>query len=240
MTDQEIYDLYVLQSKNVRRLKQVNANLVKDINLYLRKNNEFQVKIKTKLFALLYCTLSEAQFIQIIHTPNGFSSNEIEEIKSAKNRKLEDGWKLMIAFAIDKVGDWTKNNDLEKRRDSLLQIVDNYIIKPSILRNKIAHGQWEFALNRGNTNENEELSIQLKGLDVVKVSKWFEVHQYMALIVRDLIQSPKKGFHNNYWVNFAALEQYLNSSKNWTLETKKNLLRKKPIIGEVKKVKKEK
>ena len=229
MTDQEIYDLYVLQSKNVRRLKQVQANLVKDINFYLRKNNEFQVEIKTKLLALLHCTLSEAQFIQIVHTPDGFLSSEIEKIKAAKNSKLEDGWKLMIDLAMDKVGDWNNTKDLLERRNSLLKIIADYIISPSILRNKIAHGQWEFALNRENTKENEDLTAQLKDLNIVEITKWFDIHQYMGLIIRDLIQSPKKGFHNNYWVNLTNLEEYLIKSKNWSLETKKTELKKKPI-----------
>ena len=213
MTEQEIYDIYVLQSKNVRRLKQVQTNLVKDINYYLRKSNEFQVEIKTKLLALLHCTLSEAQFIQIVHTPDGFSSDEIEKIKIAKNSKLEDGWKLMIDFAMNKVGDCNNNIDLSNRRNSLLKIIDDYIIRPSIIRNKIAHGQWEFALNRENNKENVELTIQLKQLDVVQIAKWFEIHQFMALIIRDLVQSPKKGFHNNYWVHLTGLEQYLKDTK---------------------------
>lgn len=46
MDNQEIYDLYVLQSKNVRRLKKVQKSLVKDINFYLQKNDDFQVEIK--------------------------------------------------------------------------------------------------------------------------------------------------------------------------------------------------
>ena len=229
MTDQEIEDLYVLQSKNVRRLKQVQTNLIKDINFYLRKSNDFQVEIKTKLLALLHCTLSEAQFIQIVHTPYGFTSSEIEKIKNAKSSNLENGWKLMIDLAMDKVGDWNSNQDLLGRRNSLLKIIDEYILTPSIIRNKIAHGQWKFALNRENTKENEGLTKQLDELNIVDVSKWFDIHQYMGLIIRDLIQSPKKGFHNNYWINLTDLEEYLNRSKGWTLETKKTLLKMKPI-----------
>jgi hypothetical protein len=229
MTDQEIFDLYVLQSKNVRRLKRVQTNLVKDINFYLRKNDNFQVEIKTKLLALLFSTLSEAEFIQVVHTPNGFLSSEIEKIKFAKNSKLEDGWKLMIDLAFDKVGDWKNKSDLLTRRNSLRKTIEDFIITPSILRNKIAHGQWEFALNRDNTKENEELTNQLKDLDVVEITKWFEIHQYLGRIIRDLIQSPKKGFHNNYWVNLTDLEKYLIKAKTWTLETKKERLKMKPI-----------
>ena len=229
MTDEEIYDLYVLQSKNVRRLKQVQTNLVKDINFYLKKNNDFQVEIKSKLLALLYCTLSEAQFIQIVHTPDGFTNDEIETIKVAKKNNIEDGWITMIDLAMNKVGDWRNVTDLKTRRNFLHKIISDFVTTPSILRNKIAHGQWEFALNRENTKENKDLTINLNNLDVVTITKWFDVHQFLGLIIRDLIQSPKKGFHNNYWTNLANLEQYILTSDNWTLETKKQKLQLKPI-----------
>lgn len=230
MTREEIYNLYVLQSKNVRQLKKVQANLNKDINFYIKKNDNFQIELKTKLLALLFSTLSEAQFIQFIHTPNGFSSAEISEIKTSKNRSLEEGWKVLIDKAMSKVGDWTNNSDLHNRRNSIIEIVKEYIIKPSILRNKIAHGQWQIALNRENTNKNDELTEKLETLDVVLVSKWFDVHQYMGLIIRDLIQSPSKGFHNNYWMQLTKLHQYLNDSNDRTFETKRALLMKKPIV----------
>ena len=45
MTEQEIYDLYVLQSKNVRKLKKVKDSIVKDINFSIKKNDEFQTEI---------------------------------------------------------------------------------------------------------------------------------------------------------------------------------------------------
>ena len=230
MTRTEIYELYVLQSKNVRQLKKVQANLNKDINFYINKNDNFQIELKTKLLALLYSTLSEAQFIQFIHTPDGYTSTEISEIKSAKNRNLEEGWRELIDKAMSKVGDWSNNPDLLNRRNSIIDIVKEFIVKPSILRNKIAHGQWQIALNRENTNKNEELTEKLETLNVVIVSKWFDIHQFMGLIIRDLIQSPSKGFHNNYWTNLIKLEQYLNDTNDRTFETKRALLMRKPIV----------
>lgn len=227
MNNQEIYDLHVLQSKNVRRLKQVQKSLIKDINFYLQKNDDFQVEIKTKLFALLYCTISEAQFIQILHTPSGFSYSEITQIKS--QRSITESWKLMIDLAMDKVGDWNNITDLKNRRDKLHEIIRTYIEKPHGIRNKIAHGQWIHALNSNNTKENEEITQQISDLNVINLTIWAEVHQYLALIIRDLIQSPQIGYHNNYWINLVNLEEYLQNSSNWTIEKRKERLQKKKI-----------
>ena len=187
-----------------------------DINHYLIKSDSFQVNIKTKLFSLLYSALSEAQFTQILHTPFGFQHSEILKIQN--QRSLVESWLLMLDIALQKVGDWKTNKDLETRRTTLKKIIGEYIEKPQELRNKIAHGQWIHALNSNNTKENPDTTSRIGDLNVVKISIWFEVHQYLCFIIRDLIQSPQKGFHNNYWTNMTNLEEFLKESQSWTLE----------------------
>ena len=223
MTDAEIKNIYVIQSRNVRHLKRVQKNLTRDINHYLIKNDSFQVNIKTKLLSLLYSALSEAQFTQILHTPFGFQHSEILKIQD--QRSLIDSWLLMLDIALQKVGDRKKNKDLEKRRTLLKKYISEYIEKPQELRNKIAHGQWIHALNSNNTKENPATTSRIEDLNVVKIMIWFEVHQYLCFIIRDLIQSPKKGFHNNYWTNLTNLEEFLKESEVWTLEKRVQRLR---------------
>lgn len=187
-----------------------------DINRYLIKNDSFQVGIKTKLYSLLYSALSEAQFTQIIHTPFGFTYQEIVKIQS--ERSLVDSWHLLLDLALKKVGDWQTNQDLALKRDKLKALISEYIEKPQELRNKIAHGQWVFALNSKNTNDNPTTTQRIQELDVVKISIWFEVHQYLCFIIRDLVQSPNLTFHHNYWINYTELESFIVKSNSWTLE----------------------
>lgn len=228
MTNEEILELYKLQSCNVRKLNQVKDSLIKDINFYLIKPDDFQVEVKTKLLAILYVAWSEAQFIQIVYTPSAFSPSEIDEIKKIKkNNGLAEGWKKMVELALKKVGKWSKNSDLQNRRKRLGEIIENYIGSPSVLRNKVAHGQWFHALNTDNTAENIDLTKKLAELDSVELAKYFEVHKYLGLIIRDLVQSPKKGFHQNYWVHMTALEEYVDKTRNWNIESKKSKLSKK-------------
>lgn len=230
MERREVYDLYLVQSENVRELGKVKSNLVKDINFYIRKKDMTQVEMKTKLLGLLFCTFSEAQFIQILHTPDSFNSTEIKEIKETKNNSgIIPAWKKMIQIALSKVGNWQKNKDIQNRRIKLYEIIDKYLEPPSLIRNKLAHGQWVNALNRKNTKRNESLTEELKNLDFVEITKWFEVQRLFGFILRDLIQSPKKGFHNNYWVYITELESFLEKTKDWNFESKKKrLIRKTP------------
>lgn len=222
MQDAEIKNIHVLQSKNVRYLKKIQKSLTMDINKCLIKNDLFQLNIKTKYYALLYSSVSESQFLQILYTPYGFRHSEILEIK--KQRSIVDSWNLMIDISIKKVGKHESNSDLKKKKDKIKKIIDEYIKKPQELRNKIAHGQWVHALNSENTKENLETTKRINDLDVVQISIWFEVHQYLCFIIRDLIQSPKKGFHNNYWSNLVKLDEFLSESKKWTIEKRVALL----------------
>lgn len=230
MTNEEILELYELQSCNVRKLDKVKNSLIKDINFYLRKSDDFQVEVKTKLLAILYVAWSEAQFIQIVYTPSAFSPSEIYDIKKIKNNNgLAKGWEKMVDLALQKVGKWSKNSDLHNRRKKLFEIIKNYIESPSVLRNKVAHGQWFHALNTDNTAENIHLTKKLAELDSVELAKQFEVHQRLGSIIRDLVQSPKIGFHQNYWVHMTDLEEYLHKTRDWNIESKKYKLFLKPI-----------
>lgn len=225
MTSQNINDLYVLQSTNVRQLKKVQTVLIKDISDSLKKSDDFKVEMKTKLLALLYCTISEAQFIQILHTPNGFTYTEIKNIK--RQPSITKSWKLMIDLAMNKVGDWSNNPDLMGRRNKIHEIITKYIEEPQGIRNKIAHGQWMHALNSQNTRENEEITQKINKLNVVQLTIWAEVHQLLADIIRDLVQSPQVSHHHNYWIKLTELEEYLIKSSNWTIEKRKERLLKK-------------
>lgn len=230
MDEQEILAIYMAQSENVRYLNKVIEGIQKDINLDIRKSNDFQVKVKTKLFSLLYSAWSEAQFTQIVFTEKGFMYSEICKIKAHKDKHgITEGWKFMINLALSKVGDIKTNADLKRRLDTLLSLIKDYIEEPSILRNRIAHGQWVNALNRENTSTNKDISKKLDELDPVEIGKRIEIHRYLGFIVRDLVQSPKAGFHKHYWTNIVNLEKYLNDTKSWSLKSKKLFLSKKPI-----------
>ncbi|MCI5136989.1 MAG: hypothetical protein D3922_00930 [Candidatus Electrothrix sp. AR1] len=230
MNDQKIFNLYVAQSENVRELWKAKESLVKDLNFNIRKGEDYQVTIKTKFLALLYSAWSEAQFTQIVFTPNGFTYSENRRILRYKKKNgIGKAWKLMLEDAMRKVGDVATRGDLNNRLRKLINISKDYIDEPSQLRNKIAHGEWINALNSKITATNPSVSTVLRRLDPVLVEKRFEVHRFLGYIVRDLIQSPKAGFHKHYWTNIVNLEQYMKKTETWNLQTKKSKLIQKPL-----------
>ncbi|MPY24422.1 hypothetical protein [Shewanella sp. YLB-07] len=225
MTKSEIKELFKIQSRNVRYLKKVEKNLTMDINHYLLKGDDFKVAIKTNFYSLLYSSLSEAQFLQILYTPNGFSYPEIKNVQAKYS--IVDKWKCMLDLALSHVGDYQVDTGIALKRDHIRDVIASYIEKPQNIRNKIAHGQWVHALNSKSTKENCAMTTAVRSLNVVEISRWFEVHQYLCFIIRDLVQSGLGTFNTSFIDNYSKLDAFLAESNSWTIENRvKNIKRK--------------
>lgn len=181
--------------------------------------------MKTKLLALTYSAWSEAQFSQILYTPNVFSNSEIDEILRVKKSGITAGWKRLVKISINKVN--ASLTEKSNKQNQLNSYIDTYIFKQSQIRNKIAHGQWINAIE--DTEEKTvDFNERLQSLNVVDIMIEFQVHTHLGKILRDLVQSPNNGFSQNYNTNITNLTDFLSKSTTWNLTSKKNQLSKKP------------
>ena len=225
-----ILEIFEAQTENVRALDSAHRQLRRAVNVALRRRDKPAIDLQARLLALVFCTWSESTLSKLIHTPGGFKSEEIQYIKGHENtNSIEERWKRCITLGTKRVSWRGKSNDLPNIRQRLLQIVDDYVVEPSQLRNRLMHGQWVVALNRTTTARNTALTKRLRTLDPVLVEKWFSVHTHLARIVEDMIESPDKAFRRDYGTHVMKLESYLKNSRNWTLDTKTDLLDKKPL-----------
>ena len=94
-------DVYRAQTENVRMLNQARKQINKAINYALRKGDIVSSQVQTRILALVFCAWVEANFSKVIHTPYGFTLDEISQIKRAYQRpNLETGWKKCIELGL--------------------------------------------------------------------------------------------------------------------------------------------
>jgi hypothetical protein len=227
MNEQQRRAVFAAQTINVRDLERAWKQLNRQVNDLIRQNRKPALEVSTKLLALIYCALAEAVFSKLIHTPHSFSLSEIEQIKSiAKGDGVKAGWVKATELAVKAVGG--KANHAPNVLKKVKELIDQYIYDPSLVRNKLAHGQWSVALNRENTAVNDDISEEIASHSVVELARRKFALEKLAAIVEDLVESPDKAHHRDYWPHVVELETGLAEMKSWTLESRAMLLARKP------------
>lgn len=214
--------IYRASCENVHELDKQAKLIKRMINGALRKHRMLEVETLTKLYALLYSAYAEVSFIKLIHTPYGFTEDYIQQIELQRN--LESKWKKCLFFALQKIDTEKAKGEVANKRQRLERIMEEYIITPSQIRNKVAHGQWKVCLNNDCTATNPELTVQIQQLDYAKIERLFNIYKIFSQCVEDLIESPERAHHRFYYERLVELETYIEKTKNYTIESKKKVL----------------
>jgi len=186
------------------------------------------------MYALLFCAWAEANFSKVLHTPYGFDLGEIEQVQAAKN---DDGivaaWKKCVELGLRHL-DAKRGSFKPNAQKKLTEIIDGHVFDPSLLRNKLAHGQWVVALNRKNTAVQADLTARIAALDIVVIAAWIEGHALLAQLVEHLIESPKKAFMRDWYQYVTKIEEKVVEYEKRTLDEHVKRLRAKDSITNAK------
>ncbi|MFL9959572.1 hypothetical protein PQR02_00145 [Paraburkholderia sediminicola] len=219
MTQDEKLKVYRAQVANLRMLDQAWVQQVRSINQLLVKDQKTAVDLASRQLALLYCAYAECAFSKVIHTPYGFSSPHILQIKKAiLDAGITAGWHKALDLGLRRIVTKRENKEISDIRKKVQGIIKHYIEGPSVLRNKIAHGQWAMALNRQNDKVNCELTRELDAINVVTLTRWRDASQRLAAILELLIESPNRAFRPSYYFEIQKHAEALKASEGWSIE----------------------
>jgi hypothetical protein len=226
MDQQARLAVYQSQTRNVRALRTAMRHAHRLINAALRGNDDAATEALTKMYAMLFCAWAEANFSKVLHTPHGFELNEIAQVQAAKEQGIRDAWKTCVALGLRHL-DAQRGNFLPNAQQRLGAAIDAHVFDPSLLRNKLAHGQWVVALNRSNEAIQPDLTARIASLDIVVVSGWIQAHQLLAELVENLIESPKRAFMRDWYQYVVNLDAAMTDAQTRTLASHKARLRAK-------------
>ena len=200
-----------------------SAILKKQLKNHKIKELEFQ----TKTLVILYCTWSEAVFKKLIHTPYGLNISNRSEIYGSS---IGDKWENLIDKILNVIPIQNNQDDIDQMKDELKQISNDYIIEPSKLRNKIAHGQWSEALDNANTKLVIPTSLKLSLLDIVELNVSFDIHHKFVNILENILESTAPddmimNKPNSYLYLKNELDVFISSRNNWNLKSRITFLK---------------
>jgi hypothetical protein len=228
MPSPDSYKFYEAYVENVRGFLFAEKEIRRSINRYLKQNRTSSIFVFTKVYALLYSTYAEAALAKLIFTPYGYTQVSVSRILSKSS--VQEKWLECLELAFLKFGKSKKGSEIPNKKQAIKKIIKEYIIEPSELRNKIAHGQYSHALNSKNTALHPDLTTRIASLNVVQIQRWFEINNQLCSIIEDLIESPERAHYNQYYTKYQRLEEYIKKSKLWTIESKLQTKSMKKII----------
>ncbi len=209
-------EVFHWQTANVRKLDTAFKHVRRTLNSALIRNDSVLVEVQTKTLAFLYSCWTEAIFYKLIHTPHCFSLGEIAQIKrQVKSNGITGGWKKAVQLSLRRIN--ATGGDIPNRKQRIERLLRQYIEEPSQLRNRIAHGQWENALNSDGTDKNTSLTDALKNIDFLQLEKLRAGCSALAAVVESLVESPNKAFHADYYSVLASSEERLREMSRFTL-----------------------
>lgn len=219
--------VFKAQVENVRSLDSAIKQVKRAINAELRSNNQAAVDSFTKIYVLLFCSWAEANFSKVIHTPHAFNSDELAQIKIVKDQLgISEGWKKCVELGARHLE--MKQGSFKPNALKLLnETIGSYVFDPSLIRNKLIHGQWKIALNRRNDNENPDYTKKILDLHTIKITGWYECHKLLASLVEVLAESPRKAFVRDWYSDTITLKEKMQESDNKTIERHTTLVRAK-------------
>lgn len=226
-TDEQIFHSEF--SKNIVTLDSARRKTNMQINMALRKDDSHGLMIYTNLYLLIYTSWSEAALVKLVHTPFGFSDSEKKKI--LKDRDVLNKWTKCVNTAFAKFR--KQGSEIPNKKKKIKNLVDEYLKTQGQIRNKIAHGQWEYPLYSNNLSHDPDALVWLKTIDVIQIDTWFEIHNELIEIVRGLIDSREhnnhKAHYNDYFTRLANIEKIIDERRKWSLDEKKRRLKLKPI-----------
>ena len=227
MNQQERLRVFKAQTANVRELNASWRHLKRSINFDLVRGDAISVTVHTRALALTYCAWTEALFSKLIHTPYGLTLDEIDQIKRvSRDTGVVTGWRKCASLAFRRVRA-SRSGHVANAAQEVDRLIMSYIEAPSLLRNKIAHGQVVVALNRNNTDVNADMSADLSQLNVVTLDRHRFACQGLADIVEAVIESPQKGAMRDYWSLTQRITDHLRDTRRYSLADKVSHLQSK-------------
>ena len=214
-----IHDIFKAQVLNVKELENAWKHINRTINYAYKIEDLSLVKHQTRMLALVFCAYTEANFSKLIHTPYGLNTHEISQVKKAQKRSIVKAWKECLRVSAKKIQS-KRSNHIPNLIQETNRLITSYIEEPSLIRNKVAHGQWAISLNSDNTKINDDLTQNVKNLTVVDLYRFKAAFDKLNAILEDIIESPNKAHWKFYWAHITEFDQEQERLKKHTVAGK--------------------
>ncbi len=213
-----VEELYRFHTANLRALKAAKSQIAPLARAAIATRRQAELSSLLKLYAFLVGAWAEVRLQKVVHEPKAFSDDE-RSLILGKSTQL-DQWKTLAETAFRKhyaIGGSSSMKNLpftpRSRFEAILSLFNNELKTVITVRNKLAHGQWEFALNGNNDAIEPGMMAELRKENFLSLQFKDDLIGCIAEIVNTLSVS-RETFERDFDALFSSLEQLQSNLKN--------------------------
>lgn len=233
---------YKYHNENLGQIDKAISLVQRDLKNYISKQDEERVYTYTKLFSYLVICWVEVKLLKLVYEDKAFSQDEINIILSSST--LDEKWISALNVSIckangikllkDKDSISSKHTFTEKAKyEELYRIIKEELLPSAQVRNRIAHGQWKFALTNDLKSLSQEITKELRMENIVSLQSKLTLIKSMSSIIHDLAVSPTT-YNRDFDKNYSIIQNKLKLSKTRTYNSYKKYMIDKFKKGKVK------
>lgn len=228
-----------LQKYHRNNFDQVNS-AVKQIERATRsavgRNDEPAVKHFTNVLMMMVAVKAEARLNQVLYVPDGLK--EVQRRQILAESSLYDKWRATVDLAYRvkfsipvnaSIVDKLLHSD-RARYETIVSFLADELQELIQSRNKLAHAQWMFPLNKEFTEVSPDLMRFMKTENCVTLFLRNEALDAMGNIISDLIQSQKL-FQSRFDEHYKRVQKVQRKLAVVDYEKYKANLRRKHLHG---------
>ncbi|MNK86674.1 hypothetical protein D3C87_1065920 [compost metagenome] len=213
-----VAELYSYHTANLRALKAAKGQIASLAKAAISTNRTAELTSLLKLNAFLIGAWAEVRLQKVLHEPSAFTAIERAAVSSKKTQL--DQWKMLAEVAFRKHYHIVQAAPMRTlpftaraRFEEILKLFDNELSVVITVRNKLAHGQWAYALNGANDAVEQGIMKELRRENFLSLLFKDALIACIADIANILVVSQPT-FERDFDRLFAALEQLQSNLKN--------------------------
>jgi hypothetical protein len=207
----ETFDLHKAYIENMRSVDTALTALLDTGRRAIRERNDQHLREITRASLLMLGVKLENRLGTILYHPGGFAEEERQEIRGAS---VTNAWTLLIDIGFRRrTNRWHLNveslgAEQHDRHERVRNAVVDQLVPIVVVRNRLAHGQWETVLNAKETGPNPELEASIRSESILTIKLKDTLSGHLGRVIEDLVIT-RDAFERDFATSYGVFESTL-------------------------------
>ncbi len=210
--------MYKFHCSNLRKISASIKLIQRDLRESISTKNSKNEFLYTRLLSQLVSTWIETRLNKLIEEPSCYVDAEKKLIR--KQRTQMDKWMTALNISVCKANSLAFSNKIrvieknlpfieKSKYKEIKEVIKKDLLSSTQIRNKLAHGQWEYAFLSDFSSIDPEITKNIRMENIVTIQLKMKMFETLTNIIHDLVASP-----STYNRDFNSNHKKLMSQKN--------------------------